>query len=100
MSHSASSQPVQNEHPEAGEGGLLSQIKTPAIGNIEAAYSRAGATNNHTPGYASKLGSQDQAPGSQDHQGVGSAKFAANHQDQRQEVSVLIMRRGRKMMAC
>ncbi len=33
---------------------------TPGVKNIQAAYSRAGLTNHHTPGAASKLGSQEQ----------------------------------------
>lgn len=59
--------------------------KTPAVKGVEAAYSRAGANNNHTPGYASKLGSQDQTGGSAD-AGVGSSSFADNLGDQKQEV--------------
>ena len=43
----------KNEHPEKTSGSWFSGIKTPAVGNIEAAYSLAGATNNDTPGYAS-----------------------------------------------
>jgi hypothetical protein len=63
-------------------GGMLSG-KIPAIKNIESAYSRAGAGQNHMPGTASKLGSQEQ-PGA--HQGVGSEKFKDSISDQRQEV--------------
>merc|ERR1712225_181117 len=63
--------------------------KTPAVKNIEAAYSRAGATNNHTPGAASQLGSQDQKSGASEHQGVGSAKFEEGISDQRQEPSII-----------
>jgi hypothetical protein len=33
---------------------------TPGVKNTQAAYSRAGATNHHTPGAALKLGSQEQ----------------------------------------
>lgn len=65
-------------------GGLLSG-KTPGVRNIEAAYSRAGASNHHTPGSATKLGSQDQV-GASEAQGVGSQKFADGISDQRQEV--------------
>lgn len=43
-------------------GGLISG-KTWGVQNIEAAYSRAGGATNHTPGYASKLGSQEQPKG-------------------------------------
>lgn len=66
-------------------GNLLSG-KTPAVANIEAAYSRAGATNHHTPGHASALGSQSQDSVSSG-QGVGSEKFRDGIQDQREEVS-------------
>jgi hypothetical protein len=75
----------KNEHPETSNS-WFSGIKTPGVANIEAAYSRAGATNHHTPGHASKLGSQDQTPGSEHHQGVGSEKFANGMSDQRTEV--------------
>lgn len=53
-------------------GGLLSGT-TFGVQNIEAAYSRAGAATNHTPGYASKLGSQEQ-PKALDGVGSGSKK--------------------------
>jgi hypothetical protein len=33
---------------------------TPGVKSIQAAYSRAGATDHHTPGAASKLGSEEQ----------------------------------------
>ncbi|TGO65082.1 hypothetical protein BCON_0004g00790 [Botryotinia convoluta] len=61
---------------------LLPSFKTPG----ESAYSRAGASNNHTPGYASTLGSQSQKPGSEMAQGVGSEKFSEGISDQRVEV--------------
>ncbi|THV43711.1 hypothetical protein BGAL_1040g00010 [Botrytis galanthina] len=64
---------------------LLPSFKTPGVQNIEAAYSRAGATNNHTPGHASALGSQSQKPGSEVAQGVGSEKFSEGISDQRVE---------------
>lgn len=67
-------------------GDLVSSVKTPGVSNIEKAYSRAGASNHHTPGSASKLGSQDQN-GASEAQGVGSAKFADGISDQRQEPS-------------
>ncbi|EKD19304.1 uncharacterized protein L3040_009255 [Drepanopeziza brunnea f. sp. 'multigermtubi'] len=74
-------------------GGLLSgsSLKTPGVKNIEAAYSRAGATNHHTPGVASKLGSQAQesGAGNGEHQGVGSQKFQDGISDQRQEPSTI-----------
>jgi hypothetical protein len=41
--------------------------------------------DHHTPGYASKLGSQDRKGGSEN-QGVGGAKFPENIGDQRLEV--------------
>ena len=77
-----------SNHKEQGDSSILGSLlsgKTPAVANIEAAYSRAGATNNHTPGSASKLGSQGQK-GAGEHQGVGSAKFSEKISDQRQEV--------------
>jgi len=40
-------------------GDIITNL-TPGVKNIQAAYSRAGATNHHTPGAASKLGSQEQ----------------------------------------
>jgi hypothetical protein len=33
---------------------------TPGVKNIQAAYIRAGATHDHTPGSAGRLGSQEQ----------------------------------------
>ncbi len=67
-------------------GDLLSG-KTQGVKNIEAAYSRAGASKHHTPGYASKLGSQQQQPhGSDQEQGLGSKSFKEGFQDQRTEV--------------
>jgi hypothetical protein len=80
----------QNEGKE--EKGILSGIlptKTWGVENIEKAYSRAGASNNHTPGSASRLGSQDQDDAVYEHQGVGSAKFADGISDQRSEVCCL-----------
>ncbi|KAF7893097.1 uncharacterized protein EAF02_000635 [Botrytis sinoallii] len=68
---------------------LLPSFKTPGVQNIEAAYSRAGASNNHTPGYASTLGSQSQKPGSEMAQGVGSEKFSEGISDQRVEPSAV-----------
>ncbi len=67
-------------------GDLLSgNFKTQGVKNIEKAYSRAGASNNHTPGSASKLGSQNQV-GASENQGIGSKKFTDGISDQRQEV--------------
>jgi hypothetical protein len=86
MSSSDLSSQKTEPSQEKGFLGNLLAGKTPGVGNIEAAYSRGGATNNHMPGHASKLGSQDQQVGSQDHQGVGSAKFVDGISDQRQEV--------------
>ncbi|TVY20385.1 hypothetical protein LARI1_G000948, partial [Lachnellula arida] len=77
----------QDKKPTSTIGDLLSG-KTPGVKNIEAAYSRAGASNHHTPGSASKLGSQEQA-GASAQQGVGSAKFKDEISDQRQELSVV-----------
>ncbi len=74
------------------EKGMLSGIlptKTWGVQNIEKAYSRAGASNHHTPGSASRLGSQDQDGAVHEHQGVGSAKFAEGISDQRSEVGRL-----------
>ncbi|KAF5878195.1 uncharacterized protein Bfra_000360 [Botrytis fragariae] len=68
---------------------LLPSFKTPGVQNIESAYSRAGASNNHTPGYASTLGSQSQKPGSEMEQGVGSEKFGEGISDQRVEPSAV-----------
>ncbi|KAF7949562.1 uncharacterized protein EAE97_003071 [Botrytis byssoidea] len=68
---------------------LLPSFKTPGVQNIESAYSRAGATNNHTPGHASALGSQSQKPGSEVAQGVGSEKFSEGFSDQRVEPSAV-----------
>jgi len=69
-----------------GEKDTSGGFKLGSVQGIEAAFSRAGATNNHTPGYASKLGSQDQPTGDE-HQGVGSSKFANGISDQRAEVT-------------
>jgi hypothetical protein len=85
-----SEQPDPTTQPK-GEKGFLGDLlsgKTPAVRNIEKAYSRAGASNHHTPGVATKLGSQDQTSTSA-HQGVGSAKFAEGISDQRAEVCAL-----------
>ncbi|KAI6708180.1 hypothetical protein B2J93_9012 [Marssonina coronariae] len=69
-------------------GGLLAAgFTTPGVKNIEAAYSRAGAANHHTPGAAS-LGSQDQE-GASENQGFGSRKFSEGISDQRQEPSLI-----------
>ncbi|KAG4434733.1 hypothetical protein IFR05_009786 [Cadophora sp. M221] len=81
-----------NSADQTAEKSFLSDLvsgKTPGVKNIEAAYSRAGASNNHTPGAASQLGSQDQKSGASEHQGVGSAKFKEGISDQRQEPSVI-----------
>lgn len=78
-----------------GDKGTFADLlsgKTPGVRNIEKAYSRAGANNHHTPGYASKLGSQEQ-PGANEegHQGVGSARFAERFSDQRVEVRFVVL---------
>ncbi|KAK2628194.1 hypothetical protein QTJ16_002840 [Diplocarpon rosae] len=70
-------------------GGLLSgAFKTPGVKNIEAAYTRAGASSNHTPGAASRLGSQDQV-GASEHAGRGSTKASEGTSDPRQEPSFI-----------
>lgn len=83
------SAPVHN-HENKGDGGtfgeLVSNMKTPGVKNIEAAWSRAGASNNHTPAAATKLGSQDQL-GASESAGLGSKEFSAKIGDQRSEVS-------------
>jgi len=84
----SSQQPTQHKDDKgAFENFLSNAMKTPGVKNIEAAYSRAGASNHHTPGSASKLGSQDQQ-GASAHQGVGSQRFADEISDQRSEVKV------------
>jgi len=47
----------RSKHRRPGKVGKYALRKTPAIRNIEAAYSGAGTGRNHTPGSASKLGS-------------------------------------------
>lgn len=74
-----------NDEKKSFLGDLL-QGKTPGVSNIEAAYTRAGASNHNTPGYASKLGSQEQNSGGTKNQGVGTDKFAESISDQRREV--------------
>ncbi|KAL2064916.1 hypothetical protein VTL71DRAFT_4056 [Oculimacula yallundae] len=77
---------------QTADKGFLANLvsgKTPGVKNIEAAYSRAGASNHHTPGAATSLGSQDQTPRTQDVQGVGSAKFKDAISDQRQEPTII-----------
>ncbi|TVY25004.1 hypothetical protein LHYA1_G005146, partial [Lachnellula hyalina] len=79
----------QDKTTSSNLGDLISGT-TPGVKSIEAAYSRAGASVHHTPGSASKLGSQEQADASASaHQGVGSAKFKDSISDQRQEPSVV-----------
>lgn len=80
-----SSQPGQ-QASESFLGSLLSG-KTPAVKNMEAAWTRAGAGNNHTPGSASKLGSQEQPENKSS--GVGGKDFKDNISDQRVEVGFL-----------
>jgi hypothetical protein len=45
---------------EQGTVGETITDLTPGVKNIQAAYKRAGASHNHTPGYAGQLGSQEQ----------------------------------------
>jgi len=73
---------------EDSSPGFLSNFKTTGVKNIEAAYSRAGATNNHTPGHASQLGSQDQEGGGKHGQGFGSEDFSEGFGDQKAEVFI------------
>ena len=82
----ASSQPEEQKSTNSFLGNLLSG-KTPAVKNMEAAWTRAGAGNNHTPGHASKLGSQEQPE--KNGNGVGSKEFQDKIGDQRVEVSFL-----------
>jgi len=71
--------------PPRGLFASIANIKTPGVKNIEAAYSRAGGANNHLPGSATKLGSQDQKGNTAEEQGVGSQKFTDGFSDQRRE---------------
>ena len=65
--------------------------KTPAVRNIEKAYSRAGASDNSTAGSASRLGSQSQESSEgYSGQGVGSRKFGERIGGQRGEVSLYV----------
>lgn len=80
-----SSQPDQQADSFLGS---LLDGKTPAVKNMEAAWSRAGAGNNHTPGHASKLGSQDQPQG-----GIAGKEFQENISDQRTEVSDVLRKK-------
>ncbi|TVY49321.1 hypothetical protein LOCC1_G000694 [Lachnellula occidentalis] len=70
-------------------GDLVSGI-TPGVKNIEAAYSRAGASSKKTPGAGAKMGSQEQA-GANAHQGLesGSSKYTSSIGNQRVEPSVV-----------
>jgi hypothetical protein len=90
MSSGQDNQATANQ--EAGDKGFFANMlegKTPGVRGIEKAYSRAGAGNNHTPGLASKLGSQEQMSKSEG-QGVGSNKFKEGISDQRREVCRLL----------
>jgi hypothetical protein len=51
-----------NEYAKGDKGTFGETITslTPGIKNIQAAYTRAGASHDHTPGYAGTLGSQEQ----------------------------------------
>jgi hypothetical protein len=80
------SQNLKEDKEEKGFLGGILPTKTWGVENIEKAYSRAGASNHHTPGSASRLGSQDQGGDVHEHQGVGSAKFAEGISNQRSEV--------------
>ncbi|KAI9744063.1 MAG: hypothetical protein M1818_002215 [Claussenomyces sp. TS43310] len=88
---SSNSASTGGDAPDSKSGGMLSNLlsgKTPGVSNIEAAYSRAGACNNHTPGVATTLGSYDQKPKSEG-TGVGTDHFADNLSDQRAEPSAI-----------
>lgn len=78
--------PDTNQKKTEESSGFLSNFKTTGVKNIEAAYTRAGATNNHTPGHASQLGSQDQTTGAKHEQGIGSQSFSNGFSDQKAEV--------------
>lgn len=79
-----------HNHENKGDRGtfseMISNLKTPGVKNMEAAWSRAGASNHHTPGVATKLGSQDQ-PEASESAGVGSKEFSDKIGDQRSEAS-------------
>lgn len=76
-----------DDKPTSVLGNLLAG-KTPAVSSIEAAYSRAGATNTHTPGVATALGQQGQL--GDEAKGVGSKHFTDNFANQREEVCVYV----------
>ncbi|APA06447.1 predicted protein [Sclerotinia sclerotiorum 1980 UF-70] len=68
---------------------MLPSLKPPGVQNIENAHTRAGGSANHTPGYASTLGSQDQRGRTDEYRGVDSEKFKEGILDQRTEPSAL-----------
>jgi hypothetical protein len=82
-----SAHPADTEH-KGDKGSLGDRISGTTFGvqNIEAAYSRAGASAHHTPGAASKLGSQNQQ-GVNEGKGVSNPKTGADGRPQ--EVSSL-----------
>ena len=57
---STSTDDVEYSKGDKGTFGETITNLTPGVKNIQAAYVRAGATHNHTPGHASTLGSQEQ----------------------------------------
>jgi len=72
---SAPDHETQNKGAHGTFGGM-SFGSTAGVKGIEAAYSRAGASTHHTPGSASKLGSQEQN-GANEGKGFGSGKAMA-----------------------
>ncbi|PQE20849.1 hypothetical protein CJF30_00002161 [Rutstroemia sp. NJR-2017a BBW] len=83
-----SDHPADSEH-KGDKGSLGDRISGSTIGvqNIEAAYSRAGASAHHTPGAASKLGTQNQQ-GVNEGKGVSNPKNGADGRPQ--EVSSIL----------
>jgi len=77
-----SDHPAEREH-KGDKGSLGDKISGTTFGvqNIEAAYSRAGSSAHHTPGAASKLGSQNQQ-GVNEGNGVSNPKNGADGRPQ------------------
>jgi hypothetical protein len=77
---SAPDHETQNKGAHGTFGGM-SFGDTKGVKGIEAAFSRAGGSTHHTPGSASKLGSQEQN-GANEGKGFGSGKkMAVAHPD-------------------
>ncbi|PQE19977.1 hypothetical protein CJF31_00006547 [Rutstroemia sp. NJR-2017a BVV2] len=83
-----SGHPADTEH-KGDKGSFGDRISGTTIGvqNIEAAYARAGASAHHTPGAASKLGTQNQQ-GVNEGKGVSNPKNGADGKPQ--EVSSML----------